>query len=139
MEGAMRTVAALLAVLILALPSLSCRESITRSTSIEPSPEDDLARLALMEQAIRMLIGTPTCEDVSQCHTAPLGVKPCGGPWKYLIYSTQTIDPAALQRAIDHHDAFNAEINRRHHFWSDCALVLEPQVKCTDHVCVERN
>lgn len=135
----MRIAAALLAVLALASPSLSCTETTNQTVSIEPTLEDGMDQLALLEAALRKLIGEPLCSDDSQCHAAPLGVKPCGGPWKYLIYSTLTVDVDLLQSGIEHYNAINEDLNRRHHLLSDCAIVPNPLPVCSSGVCAARN
>lgn len=45
---------------------------------------------------IRALIGNAACTDSSQCHTLPIGARPCGGPQAYLPWSSAKSDGAAL-------------------------------------------
>jgi hypothetical protein len=99
------------------------------------SQERDLAKLTEMEAQIDALIGEAKCTDGAQCKVVVFGAKPCGGPWKYKIYSKATVS-TELAKYVDAYNAFNRELNSRYGFISDCGLVTPPAVMCRDGRCV---
>lgn len=103
---------------------------------MEPTPGEDIARLQMMEAEIIELIGDPRCSEVSECAAVAFGSKPCGGLWKYLVYSTATVDEGELREKVDEYNAFNAVVNQRHRIWSDCEFVSAPELGCIDAKCV---
>ena len=95
----------------------------------------DRAVLDTMRREIIELIGTPSCGGVGECRYIGLGVKPCGGVWEYLIYSTATIDAVELKYRVSRYNAFNKGYNRRYNIASDCMYVLPPEVGCVEGTC----
>ena len=104
---------------------------------MEPTLNEDLAQLEMMEAEILEFIGEPTCSDVPECAAIAFGSKPCGGPWTYLLYSTPTVDAAELRDMVDEYNAFNDVVNERHRIWSDCAIVITPTLQCVEGLCVD--
>ena len=96
----------------------------------------DLARLAKMEADIDDFIGEPTCKDVKDCRAIAFGAKPCGGPWKYKIFSAATVDSLELAGMVDAYNKLNATLNDRHGWMSDCMMVMPPDIDCLDGRCV---
>jgi hypothetical protein len=100
------------------------------------TPEErDRADLSAMEAKIDRRIGAAACESGGECRAVEFGAKPCGGPWKYKIYSTRQTDTAALLREVAAYKAKNSELNHKHGWASDCSFVSEPAVTCRDGGC----
>jgi hypothetical protein len=97
----------------------------------------DLAMLEQMEREILETVGTPACQDSTACRYIGVGSKPCGGPWKYIIYSMATVDSVALAAQVSNYNAFNRELNRRYGWVSDCSVPNRPNLGCRDGVCVD--
>ena len=95
----------------------------------------DRARLQEMETAIETFIGEPTCGGPGDCRTVALGVKPCGGPWSYLAFNAAKIDTTALMQMVAEYNRFNAVLNERYGWVSDCMLVEPPALDCLDGHC----
>ena len=87
---------------------------------------DDLAAL---EAEILGMIGNAEATDASFCREIAFGSKPCGGPWKYLAYSTATTDSVKLAEKVDRYNRWEKEINEREGAASDCAFVTAPGVE----------
>ena len=115
--------------LILCLGLMGCEGRNTIQLSM------DQARLAFMEEQIDRLIADLRCADGSACRVIPLGVKACGGPVAYKLYSVENVDTLQLQKAVTEYDEFNAEMNRRYGATSDCSLVGPPSFECHDGQC----
>lgn len=106
----------------------------TRGTGTE---EGDLALLESRRAEIEAFIGSPVCTGPGDCAALPLGVKPCGGPWSWLVYSRSSVDTLALRALVDSYNTLNGELNLRWGWVSDCAVEAQPQVVCEDGVCRE--
>ena len=98
------------------------------------SPRD--GELEELERQIEALIGDAEASAVGQCRHMAFGSKPCGGPWTYLIYSTEATDTGALQRLVDRYNELDAERNRKEGLISDCALAPIPDLALVGGQCV---
>ena len=65
-----------------------------------------------------------------------LGSKPCGGPWEYLVYSASSTDSTALAERLTAYNAFEAGMNQRYEYFSDCSVPNEPVLAYRDGRCV---
>jgi hypothetical protein len=65
----------------------------------------------------------------------PVGAKPCGGPWSYLVYSMATSDSVQLAAAVQEYTAYQADLNRKLGLVSDCQFLSAPTVDCMAGVC----
>lgn len=101
-----------------------------------PPPPPEPPDLAARRAQLRGLIGEPRCERVEQCRAVPLGAKPCGGPWRYVVFSTATTDSVRLAKAAAEYTALEAEQNRRTGAVSDCRFVAAPSLSCSQGYCV---
>jgi hypothetical protein len=95
-----------------------------------------LGALQTLEAEIDAMIGTPTCRDSGDCAYVGFGAKPCGGPWKYKIYSESTVNAGVFAK-IDAYHALNDSLNRALGLVSDCSVPSPPEVECRDGRCVD--
>jgi hypothetical protein len=94
------------------------------------------ARVRQLEQQARALARTDGCDQPTQCATAPVGAKACGGPRTYLVYCRATTDEAALLRSLDEVKRTEEEYNRAAGLVSDCMLVTPPAVRVEGAACM---
>ena len=102
----------------------------------ERTEEGDRAKLAEMRREIDALIGDAVGESIEDCRYAGLGDKPCGGPWEYVIYSVSSTDSTALAERLAAYDAFEAEMNIRYWYTSDCSVEMPPTLAYRDGRCL---
>ena len=95
----------------------------------------DRGDLARLEAEILIMIGDAQATDVSFCREIAFGSKPCGGPWKYLAYSTASTDSVALKAKVDRYNRWEREINERDGGVSDCMFVGPPGVELVGGQC----
>jgi len=76
------------------------------------------------------LIGDAACDSDSQCHTIAVGSKACGGPERYLAWSSLRTDGAALQSAAARGTAIDRSPAQVPGKMSNCALVTDPGAYC---------
>ena len=98
--------------------------------------EGDRAQLDEMRQEINALVGEAAAASISDCRYAALGSKPCGGPWEYVIYSVSSADSTALAIRLTAYDAFEAEMNERYGYVSDCSVPAMPVLTFGDGRCI---
>jgi hypothetical protein len=93
------------------------------------------ALLDSLAQAARRVASDPRAPDPAACRTAPVGVKPCGGPRGYLVWSVASSDSAALYRALDSLAVVDRRLAEMTGEVSDCMLELPPPTEIRDGVC----
>jgi len=98
--------------------------------------DGDRARLMQMRQEIDGLIGDAAGASIADCRSAAIGSKPCGGPWEYVVYSVSSTDSTALASQLAAYDAFEADMNMRYGYLSDCSIPNVPVLAYKDGRCI---
>ena len=97
----------------------------------------NVVRLEAMKQEILDLVGVAACEGDADCRFIALGDKPCGGPWRYLVYSVTTVDTVTLATKVAAYNAFNRQLNEKYGWKSDCSVPAPPNVGCRQGRCAD--
>ena len=97
-------------------------------------PSGSAATAAQMQK----LIGNASCSDDSQCRTLAWGSKICGGPQRWVAWSTEGTDRAALVRLAQQHAAQQRAEQQRSGMASNCAYLGDPGARCVSNRCVLR-
>lgn len=112
------------------------RPPFTVPTSLlDAAQQNDSERLKELGRIIEQEIGTPAATEPAQCKVIPFGSKPCGGPARYLVYSTAKTDESRLKQLVNEFNQLAKKINQEGNIISDCRFVTEPEVKLADGVC----
>ena len=117
-----------------ALASVACEKNPAAPTVVY-----DRLSLDARYKAVTDMIGVPVCSTSLQCSSVAIGAKPCGGPWRYLVYSHGNVNEPELQRRTDDLFAFEREYNMRNGMASDCSVPRPPMPGCVDSMCVDLN
>lgn len=104
--------------------------------AIAPEPGSRADSLAVLRAEILDRVGNAEASSEASCRSLPFGAKPCGGPWSYLVFSTETTDSAALASLVERYNAIQGRLNEEEGRISDCALVMEPRLKLEGGQCV---
>lgn len=107
--------------------------------AITGDEQQDFAALERMKEDARALANANGCSEVGQCRTAPLGAKPCGGPWEYILYCSVSTDSVALYRRLEMVRQFEDSLNRRYVRVSTCDMAMPPQVTLEGNACRAAN
>ena len=126
----MRTTLILIAIASLLLGCNSNKE-------MSAVPHYDAATLAMKYEAVYALDQNLACTDSSVCRTIGIGSKPCGGPWKWLVYTLTNPDLQELLRAVADLNDYEAGYNVQEHRISDCTLLPATQTGCVAQKCVD--
>jgi hypothetical protein len=105
--------------------------TLAAPASAPPAPAAGSPQTAVeLFEAIQAEIGAPDCDASAQCHSIPVGARPCGGPEGYLIWSSKTGRPERLAAlVVAHREARQAE-NTRSGLVSDCRVLVDPGAVC---------
>ncbi|MEO8934747.1 MAG: hypothetical protein ABI295_10615 [Xanthomarina sp.] len=89
-----------------------------------------------LRKNIEDLAQTSICNADSECRYVAFGIKPCGGPWEYLIYTT-SIDTLELKNLVIEYNNLEAKFNQECDAISDCMMVMPPtSFNCTNNSCI---
>jgi hypothetical protein len=105
------------------------------TSRLEAFQQNDSDRLKQLNRAIEQEIGTPAAHEVSQCKLIAFGAKPCGGPARYLVYSTAKTNEPRLKELVNEFNGLAKKINQERKIISDCMFVTKPKVELVDGVC----
>ena len=105
------------------------------TTGLNAAQQNDSERLKELGRIIEQEIGTPAANEPSQCKLIAFGSKPCGGPARYLVYSTAKTNETRLKQLVDEFNQLAKKINEERKIFSDCMFVSEPKVELVDSVC----
>jgi hypothetical protein len=102
----------------------------------ESNEDRDVARLEQMEKEILEIVNDLNCQDSTDCQFVGFGVKPCGGPWRYLIYSVTNVDNVLLNEKVKEYNEYNDMLNNRYGWVSDCSMAEPPVLGCIGGECI---
>ncbi|MEO5580931.1 MAG: hypothetical protein ABIR58_09740 [Gemmatimonadaceae bacterium] len=149
----MTTISARLPVFVLALAFLAgCAQGPLTSEQQPPqdSPpgsntgvmpgtkEGDWSAIEQIEAQAKAIAKTSGCTASSQCRTAPVGNRACGGPRYYLPYCAATTDSAALFAKLAEVAKAENEYNRKYGLASTCEFRMPPLVEAVAGSCVAK-
>ena len=109
------------------------------SCAAEPAEKADKADTgvgaAQLSQRIDALVGDAACDSAAQCRSIAVGAKPCGGPERYLAWSTARTDEKQLKEAVARHAQRRNADNQAGRMASNCMMVTDPGASCTAQRC----
>lgn len=119
-----------LAGLALLLASSACRSDAPQVPS--PGAAQGSAPLLARIEAER---GDAACDSDAQCHTIGVGAKACGGPERYLAWSSKNNDGTRLRALVAEHAAARRAEDAKAGMMSTCSVVPDPGVTCAAGHC----
>jgi len=97
--------------------------------------DDRLEALTELATEIETLINTSECGEGFECRFIAFGSKACGGPQRYLAYST-SIDTLELQNLVSIYNSDEEAYNIACDIVSTCDFIGPPSgVECINGVC----
>ncbi|MCC5914055.1 MAG: hypothetical protein JJU46_06740 [Balneolaceae bacterium] len=114
--------------------------SCTELTPLPGDGEEDrqnVSELNLEETAkeISAVVGLATATDESYCSTIAIGAKPCGGPWGYLVYSSEDLDEEYLKELVNHYNELDHIRNVEEGRGSTCDYASKPELTYSNAKC----
>jgi hypothetical protein len=118
---------------LLPLAATACATPATSATSATPPPASATAAAWLRLQAE---IGAAACDSAHQCHTLALGNKACGGPERFVAWSSAVSNAARLGVMAAQYAEASRRENEREGLSSTCNVVADPGATCQAGRCV---
>src|SRR5689334_18641966 len=115
-----------------ATPPQRAAESAASRSGDAPN---DTVQLDRLEREARALAKTEGCSSASECRTAPVGWRGCGGPRTYVAYCAAATDSVALYRKLAELKAAETAYNERAGMLSTCEMRLPPAVSVQGGRC----
>lgn len=111
-------------------------DSTPPPAAIRPgSQESDWAAIVRLEDQAKAIAKTSGCRTVSECRTAPVGNRACGGPRYYIAYCSATTDSVALFRKLDEVASAENAYNREYQLVSTCEFRMPPLLTLSGGEC----
>lgn len=79
------------------------------------------------------------CTADAQCRTIGVGAKACGGPERYLAWSSRDDDGSRLRALVAEHAAARRAEDSKAGMMSTCSVVPDPGAACVAGQCVLRD
>ena len=116
----------------------ACTAATPQGRQARPTPQastvsrdgqgDTLAR-------IRALAAAPSCSSDDQCHSLPLGARPCGGPESYLPWSSAKTRQAEIEALGERYKEERRAANKAEGLMSTCQFLMDPGAVCRAGTC----
>jgi hypothetical protein len=127
------TLSRTLAGLALLLASSACRSDAPQAPT--PAAASRTADLLARIEAER---GDAACDTEAQCHSIAIGSKACGGPERYMAWSSKNNDGTRLRALVAEHAAARKADDAKAGMASTCSFVTDPGATCAAGHCVLR-
>ncbi len=88
-----------------------------------------------LSDAIHKQVAERGCQHDAQCASIAFGIKSCGGPIKYLVYSSAHTDVAELNPLIEKYNHLNKRLIEEDGLLSTCEFISQPVVACVRGEC----
>jgi hypothetical protein len=91
-----------------------------------------------IEEIAKMIyeeVGNAEADSADRCDIIPIGVKPAGGPWGYLVFSTEKSDRETLERLVERYNELDAERNLEEGRMSTADFATEPALTLRNGAC----
>jgi hypothetical protein len=102
---------------------------------LTPEQQTDWNKIAALEAEAKTLVKVTGCASSSECRTAPVGSRGCGGPRYYIPYCAKATDSAALASKLDQVAKAEQAYNTKYQLASTCEMRMPPPVTLTGGVC----
>ena len=76
------------------------------------------------------------CDSTQQCHTLAIGAKACGGPERYLAWSSKGYDGKKLKALAQAQAEASRKQQQADGMMSTCSIVTDPGATCEAGRCV---
>lgn len=99
------------------------------------SQQADWAAIEKLEGEAKAIAKTSGCQASSECRTAAVGSRACGGPRYFIPYCAKATDSAALASRLDAVAKAEQAYNTKYQIASTCEMRMPPPVTLTGGVC----
>ena len=119
------------------LVTLSSGLTLARAEGQAQKPDHLINERARLNDEVLRLSQPLTCKADTDCASLAMGSKPCGGPWKFVLYSKKNTKLSSLKKKLADYNKLDQKVNESQQLMSDCSVTLEPEPKCVNKMCVD--
>ena len=124
---------------LLVLSLTGCATVPANKDSLTTQLDGPLAQLQLDTRQLQLRLERLTenkgCQQDNQCKVIGVGVRPCGGPDQYLLYSTLHTDEKMLNYTNDRYQKLKKQQNEKLGLMSTCQMLMQPVSTCIENKC----
>lgn len=102
------------------------------------SQQSDWSAIEKVEVQAKAIAKVEGCQSSSECRSAPVGSRACGGPRYYIPWCAKTTDSAALYRKLAEVAKAEQDYNKKYQLMSTCEFRMPPTVESSGGSCVAR-
>lgn len=108
------------------------------SPGVSGNQQSDWAAIERLEAQAKAIAKTSGCQASSECRTAPVGNRACGGPRYYIPYCAKATDSVALFAKLAEVAKAENEYNRKYQLASTCEFRMPPEVVAAGGSCATK-
>jgi len=104
-----------------------------------PGPAPTASQPAALTRAwaaVQDEVGAAACSSTAECRSIAVGAKACGGPERYLAWSTRSSNEARLSERVAAYNAAREADNQQAGRISNCMMLMDPGAVCEAGRCV---
>ncbi|MGS0498304.1 hypothetical protein CWB85_18205 [Pseudoalteromonas sp. S1727] len=116
------------------LVSTACLVIVSGCMSTTDSAPAESASLAQVNNNLNELVQDTSCTASFQCKVLEVGQRACGGPSRYVVYSTLNTEQEKAEQLAQQTNLLEADNNKTNGL-TDCLPVLPVQALCIDKTC----
>ena len=98
---------------------------------------DELSDKSIEEIArlIQQEVGSARASSADRCDVIPIGVKPAGGPWGFLVFSSEESDRERLEELVARYNELDAARNEESGGFSTADVATRPDLLLRNGSC----
>ena len=116
------------------LVTTACLMIVSGCVSTTDSATTGSASLDKSNSALNELVQDTSCTASFQCKVLEVGQRACGGPSRYVVYSTLNTEQEKVEQLAQQINALEADNNKSNGL-TDCLPVLPVQALCISQTC----
>lgn len=109
--------------------SLFCTACARQNDELSDKSIEEIARMIQQE------VGSARASSADRCDVIPIGVKPAGGPWGFLVFSSEESDRERLEKLVVRYNELDAERNEESGGFSTADIATRPTLSLQNGVC----
>ena len=109
-----------------------------KQSDLTPAQQADWNAIEHLEAQAKALAIVTGCASASECRSAPVGSRACGGPRYYIPWCAKTTDSTALYKKLAEVSAAEQAYNQKYNLASTCEFRMPPLVESSAGSCVAK-
>ena len=109
-----------------------------KHSDLTPAEQADWNAIEQLEVQAKALAIVTGCQSSSDCRSAPVGSRACGGPRYYIPWCAKATDSTALYKKLAEVAAAEQAYNKKYNLASTCEFRMPPTVESSAGTCVAK-